>query len=109
MSKPLTKNQRYGINTYQLHQLRGQVAFLQDFKCWGCDNPLIPKNGYSVLHHKNGKPKDNRIVNIAVCCPLCHYDSHGWRDSVDRGLRPKRKIIGKKEAIRRRIIPLGGV
>lgn len=101
--------QRTGLNWYQFKQLRGKVAFYQDFKCWGCNNLLIPENGYSILHHKNGNPKDNRIVNLATVCQICHFDLHGWQDSVDRGLKPKRKIIGKREAIRRRIIPLGGL
>jgi 5-methylcytosine-specific restriction endonuclease McrA len=105
-----TKNRdelRTGLTPHRIRQLRGKVAFLQEFKCWGCKEPLIPSNGYSHLHHKNGDPKDHHISNLAVCCQLCHHDSHGWRDSAQRGLHPRKKKLSKKELVNNRIQPLG--
>ena len=100
--------QRTGLNWYQFRQLRGQVTFLQDFKCWGCKEPIIPENGLRILHHLDGNPKNNELWNLAVVCQVCHFDLHGWQNSVDRGLKPKKKRISKKESIRQRIMLLGG-
>ncbi len=39
----------------------------------GCELPL-------ELHHKNGKPFDNRIENIEIRCKNCHSDSDNYRN-----------------------------
>ncbi len=97
---------RTGLNWWKFKQLRGVIAFKQEFKCAGCSNPLSPYNGESILHHKNGHPKDNNLFNLEVLCKVCHYDVHNWQTSEDRKLFQRKKKPTKKERIQSKIIPL---
>ncbi len=40
-------------------------------------------NKYEILqiHHKNRNKKDNRIDNLEIICPNCHYEEHFLRKS----------------------------
>lgn len=90
---------RYGLTGAEFRELKGKIAFLQDFKCYGCKRILIPNTGHSHLHHLDEKPRNNFLYNLVVCCPHCHHDFHDFQTSEERGLFTRRKPKSKKELL----------
>jgi hypothetical protein len=56
-------------------------------------------------HHRNAKPKDNRLSNIRVLYPNCHSKSHRYitvRETNMFGFTSKRKkLVGEKRKRRK--------
>ncbi|MEE9374589.1 MAG: hypothetical protein V3V00_16150 [Saprospiraceae bacterium] len=96
-----SEEKRSGLNPREKRELRGKVAFRQNFKCYGCELPLIPKNGQSHLHHLDGNPKNNHPLNLVVVCPLDHWFIHDYMTPDDRKLFQRRK----KKKIRYKTLP----
>lgn len=91
MTSSNKNTRRTGLTATEAKELKGKIAFQQDFKCYGCGKPLIPNNGNSHLHHLDENPKHNYIANLVVVCPLDHWFLHGFQTTADRGLAPPKK------------------
>ncbi len=50
---------------------------MKAIKCMRCEirDPL-------VVHHKDRNPSNNRLDNLEVLCPNCHYREHGTGNPV---------------------------
>lgn len=72
---PLDKILVNGI-FYQSHRLKRRLiaAGMKPAFCEECGWSKRTEDGYLPLeiHHINGDPKDNRLVNLQVLCPNCH-------------------------------------
>jgi len=53
--------------------VRIQLRLDQKGKCWKCHRPFdVMRVARPHIHHKNGKPYDNRYSNLALVCGTCH-------------------------------------
>jgi hypothetical protein len=69
--------------TYTRNSLKDKVVTIRRIKirllaqrgkkCERCDysNPAVLQ-----VHHKNKNRKDNRLINLELICPNCHYEEH---------------------------------
>jgi len=55
---------------------RKHLMEFQKGKCDKCKKSFKQMKVRAHLHHKNGNPKDNRIVNMVLLCPNCHDKIH---------------------------------
>lgn len=58
------------------------------YKCERCG---YNKSEILQVHHRNRNRKDNRLENLEIICPNCHYNEHRVRETTrrsgSRGLR----------------------
>lgn len=66
---------------------RKHLLEFQKGKCGKCKKSFKVMKVRPHLHHKNGNPKDNRIVNMVLLCPNCHDKIH----QKDKKKRTKKK------------------
>lgn len=82
---------RTNLTARQAREIKGKISFRQNFKCYGCGEPLIPNRGKSHLHHMDENPKNNSPFNLVVLCPLDHWFIHDFMSPEDRKLFQRRK------------------
>ena len=56
-----------------IRRIKVRILKLRGNKCERCDynNPAVIQ-----VHHKNRNKKDNRLINLELICPNCHYEEH---------------------------------
>lgn len=59
------------VKRYQL--LKGRLLELRGIKCERCN---YSKAEILQIHHKNRNRDDNRLSNLELICPNCHYEEH---------------------------------
>jgi 5-methylcytosine-specific restriction endonuclease McrA len=83
---------------------RGDVLIRAKGRCERCGMNLQGIRPH--IHHKNGKPSDNKLSNLIVLCPNCHSTMHVWKtktvyDGI-MGPRKKRVLVTKKSRTKKR-------
>jgi len=63
----------------------------QKGKCDKCKKSFKRMKVRPILHHKNEKRNDNRIVNMVLLCPNCHDKVH--QKGKKGGKKPKKPTI----------------
>lgn len=60
------------INSHNLkNRLISEKIF--EHKCYNCNNKTWNNQPIPIeLHHINGNPKDNSLLNLQILCPNCH-------------------------------------
>ena len=75
-------------------------------KCENCGKDLTGLKPF--IHHKDGNPSNNKLSNLIVLCPDCHYsqDTHVYKTVTEYDIfgfpHKKRKLVTKKFSTRKR-------
>lgn len=81
-SRSCSNKNRAGI-VYKVNRPKDKVVTqraikLRIFKLKGekCERCSYNKSEILQLHHKNRNRNDNRVENLEIICPNCHYEEH---------------------------------
>jgi len=91
---------------------------IKEYKCEKCgnteyDGEIIPLE----LHHINGDHYDNRLENLVLLCPICHYRTTNFRgkneqydkelkDVASKNVQEKLNLLKEKENIEEQVYRL---
>ena len=78
-NKRLSCKEKYGLTYRKWIALRAKIMFKQNYKCYGCNEPIGVRRGDKHMHHLDGNPKNSTEFNCVVVCPLDHWFIEGYQ------------------------------